>query len=82
MPVAVVFVVAPSPKSQNRLVMLPVDVSEKETSSGADPFVGEAVKPADSATVPVTLMRLVCVFVLTPAGPLTISLTVFVPAEA
>ena len=39
-------VALPSPKSHDRDVGLPVDVSVNCTASGADPLVGEAVKPA------------------------------------
>src|ERR1041385_7062408 len=57
MVLVVILVVPPSPKSQNRFVMKPVEVSVKVTVSGSPPLVGLAVKPADggnAATVSVT----------------------------
>ena len=44
--VPVVLVVELSPKSQKRLVMLPVEVSLNATDSGAVPLVGAALKLA------------------------------------
>ena len=46
-----VLVDVPSPKSQERLVIEPVDVSVKETASGAVPETGVAVKLAVGDTV-------------------------------
>src|SRR5258708_21438983 len=45
--VALVLVVAPSPKSQNRLVMSPVELSVKLTFKGLRPLVGVAVEGGD-----------------------------------
>ena len=56
-----VFVLEPSPKSQNRLVMLPVDWSMKLTVSGFKPWVGLAEKLATrgGGTTPVPVTGLV-----------------------
>ena len=54
---------APSPKSQNRLVIVPVEASEKVTSSGHAPLVGLAVKFATGATAPLPVTE----FVLLPS---------------
>ena len=45
------FVVLLSPKSQNRFVIVPVEVSLKVTTKGSTPFVGVAVKLATCAEV-------------------------------
>ena len=47
--VAVVFVVTPLPKFQNRFVIVPLEVSVKSTESGALPEVGVALKEAVGA---------------------------------
>src|SRR6266567_6584713 len=57
--VAVVLVVELSPKSQNRLVMVPVELSVKLTVSGLTPLVGLPLKPAAGATAPVPVSALV-----------------------
>src|SRR2546430_14191203 len=57
--VAVVLVVELSPKSQNRLVMVPVELSVKLTVSGLSPLVGLPLKLAAGATAPVPLSALV-----------------------
>src|SRR5216684_6672893 len=59
-PEAAVLMVAPSPKSQNRLVIVPVELSVKETLSGLRPVVGLPVKLAvgPSAPAPVTVLVL------------------------
>ena len=54
------FVVVPSPKFQNRLVIVPVELSVKVTDSGLSPLVGVAVK-AETGTIaptPVTALML------------------------
>ena len=51
-----IFVVAPSPKFQNRLVIVPVDVSVKVTKSGDVPLVGMALNRATGA--PTTTVKL------------------------
>src|SRR6266446_2104215 len=56
---AVVLVVELSPKSQNRLVMVPVELSVKLTVSGLRPLVGLPLKPAVGATAPVPVRALV-----------------------
>src|SRR6266568_2603954 len=57
--VAVVLVVELSPKSQNRLVMVPLELSVKVTVSGLSPLVGLPVKLAAGTTAPVPLSGLV-----------------------
>src|SRR6266567_3400935 len=57
--VAAVLVVVPLPKSQNRLVMVPVELSVKETVSGLTPLVGLAVKLATGTIAPVPRTALV-----------------------
>src|SRR6266567_1156843 len=57
--VAVVLVVELSPKSQNRLVMVPLELSLKLTVSGLRPLVGLPLKPAAGATAPVPVSALV-----------------------
>src|SRR5260370_11039658 len=57
--VAVVLVVELSPKSQNRLVMVPLELSVKLTVSGLRPLVGLPLKPAAGATAPVPVRALV-----------------------
>ena len=54
-----VLVVEPSPKSQNRLVILPFDWSVKLTVSGFKPPVGLAVKLATRGTTPAPVTGLV-----------------------
>ena len=61
--VAVVLVVEPSPKSQKRLVIVPVELSVKVTTKGSKPAVGLAEKCAAGIRAPVP----VSVFVLAPA---------------
>src|SRR5438132_995884 len=56
---AVMFVVAPSPKTQDRLVMVPVEASVNVTSRGAVPLVGEPVKLATGTIAPVPVIGLV-----------------------
>src|SRR6266404_7161198 len=55
--VDVVLVVRPSPKSQNRFVIVPVELSVKLTVTGQKPLVGLAWKLASGivAPVPITL---------------------------
>src|SRR6266436_3756236 len=57
--VAVVLVVELSPKSQNRLVMVPLELSLKLTVSGLSPLVGLPLKLAAGATAPVPVSALV-----------------------
>src|SRR6266478_479148 len=66
-----VLVVVPSPKSQNRLVMVPVEVSVKLTVSGFSPEVGLAVKFATGKSAPVPRTELV----LLPSLPLVKTMT-------
>src|SRR6266404_3562891 len=56
--VDVVLVVIPSPKSQNRFVIVPVELSVKLTVTGQKPLVGLAWKLASGivAPVPVTVL--------------------------
>ena len=49
------------------------------TVSGASPFVGAAPKAATGAGS-VTMIRLACVSTSEPPGPVTVKLTVYVPA--
>src|SRR6266478_6348934 len=56
--VAVVLVVELSPKSQNRLVMVPLELSVKLTVSGLSPLVGLPLKLAAGATAPVPVSAL------------------------
>ena len=53
------FVVEPSPKSQNRLVIVPLELSVKLTVSGQKPVVGLAWKLASGIVVPVPVTLLV-----------------------
>src|SRR5437867_2252836 len=64
--VAVVLVVELSPKSQNRLVMVPLELSVKLTVSGLRPLVGLPLKPAAGATAPVPASELVLLPALLP----------------
>src|SRR2546426_808933 len=57
--VAVVLVVELSPKFQNRLVMVPVELSVKLTVSGLSPLVGLPSKLATGTTAPVPVSALV-----------------------
>src|SRR6266851_3644390 len=66
--VAVVLVVELSPKSQNRLVMVPVELSVKLTVSGLRPLVGLPLKPATGTIAPVPVRALV---LLPPLSVLT-----------
>src|SRR5436309_1313101 len=69
----------PSPKSQFHETGSPVDVSVKFTTSGAMPSTGLAVKLAcngGGGAVTVIVARLL----LLPPGPVTVSVTVKVPA--
>ncbi len=61
-----VLVIVPSPKSQNRLVIVPVEVSVKETVSGLRPTVGMELKGATGTNAPVPVTG----FVLLPSSPL------------
>src|SRR5207247_108859 len=63
--VAVVLVVIPSPKSQNRLVIVPLELSVKLTVSGQKPLVGLALKRASGTKAPLPMS----VLVLLPALP-------------
>ena len=56
MPGPAIFVVAPSPKSQYQLVIVPVEVSVKVTKSGAVPLVGLALNCATTPGVMVPLL--------------------------
>src|SRR5947209_6646349 len=56
---AVVLVVELSPKSQNRLVMVPVELSVKLTVSGSRPLVGLPLKLATGTNAPVPIRVLV-----------------------
>src|SRR5438105_2112732 len=57
--VATVLVVVPSPKSQKRLVIVPVELSVKLTVSGLAPLVGFAVKLAAGTSAPAPTSALV-----------------------
>ena len=57
--VAEVLVVEPSPKSQNRLVMVPEEESVKVTVKGLRPLVGVALKAAMGMTAPMPVTMLV-----------------------
>src|SRR3954468_20374040 len=57
--VSVVFVVAPSPKSQNELLIVPVERSVKETLSGQSPVVGKAEKSATGGMAAEPISRFV-----------------------
>src|SRR5947208_17039921 len=57
--VPAMLVVAPSPKSQNRLPIVPMEVSVKLTVSGQKPRVGLALKSATGTTAPLPATRLV-----------------------
>ena len=52
-------VVVPSLKSQNRLVMVPLEVSVKETLNGLRPLVGLALKAASGSRAPLPVKVLV-----------------------
>src|SRR6266567_2166222 len=69
--VAVVLVVELSPKSQNRLLMVPLELSVKLTVSGLSPLVGLPLKLATGATAPVPVSALV----LLPPLPLLTTTT-------
>src|SRR5216684_352349 len=56
---AVVLVVELSPKSQNRLVMVPVELSVKLTVNGLRPLVGSPLKLATGMIAPVPVRALV-----------------------
>src|SRR2546422_559371 len=68
---ALVFVVEPSPKSQKRFVIVPVELSVKVTVSGLRPAVGLAVKLAAGTSAPVPITELV---LLPPPLVITIAL--------
>ena len=68
---AVVLVTVPSPKSQNRFVMVPAEASLKKTVSGYAPMVGLPLKLADTACAPLPVTG----FVLVPPLLLAISTT-------
>src|SRR5712692_6767551 len=72
-PEAAVLMVAPSPKSQKRLVIVPLELSVKETLSGLRPVVGLPVKFAVGASAPEPVRVLV---LLPPLPVVTISLFV------
>src|SRR6266446_3192376 len=57
--VDVVLVVIPSPKSQNRFVIVPVELSVKLTVTGQKPLVGLAWKLASGIVAPVPVTALV-----------------------
>src|ERR1700716_845822 len=57
--VRAVLVVEPSPKSQKRLVIVPVELSVKLTLRGLRPLVGLPVKLAVGTTAPVPVTVLV-----------------------
>src|SRR5439155_1017958 len=57
--VSLVFVVEPSPKSQNRLVIVPLELSVKLTVSGQKPLVGCALKLARGTKAPLPMTALV-----------------------
>src|SRR6266404_4334869 len=57
--VAVVLVVVPSPNSQRRLAIVPVELSVNETSRGCKPDVGPPVKLATGMNAPVPTTALV-----------------------
>src|SRR5262245_33250281 len=56
---ALVLVVEPSPKSQNRLVMVPLEESVNVTVKGLKPLVGEAVNAAEGTIAPIPISELV-----------------------
>src|SRR2546429_513700 len=57
--VAAVLVVEPSPKSQKRLVIVPVELSVKFTVNGFKPLVGMPTKLAEGTAAPVPAKTLV-----------------------
>ena len=57
--VTVVLVVEPSPKSQKRLVIVPVEISEKPTTKGFGPLAGLPVKLACGSAAPTPVRALV-----------------------
>src|SRR6266481_2366330 len=57
--VAAVLVVVPWPKSQNRLVMVPAELSVNETVSGHGPMVGAPTKSAAGTSAPAPRIVLV-----------------------
>src|ERR1035437_2070660 len=75
--VAVVLVVFPSPKSQNRLVIVPLELSVNVTASGAAPLVGVPVKLATGTIAPVPLTVLVAT---PPLAVANVTLLVNAPA--
>src|SRR5712691_3575744 len=68
--VSVVFVVAPSPKFQKRLVMVPVEVSLSVTSKGSTPLVGFPAKLATGGTIPKRLLYAVVKLSATTTFPI------------
>src|SRR6267378_2725216 len=72
-----VLVVEPSPKSQKRLVIVPVEVSVKLTVNGLRPLVGLPVKAATGTTAPVPVTVLVA---LPALSVVKITLLLKVPA--
>ena len=66
----------PSPKSQTRLVIVPVEVHPKLTNSGAVPEVGVALKLATGAATVGAVTEMVLVAVALPPTLVTVSLTV------
>src|ERR1041385_137247 len=74
--VALVLSVVPSPKSQNRLVIVPVELSVKFTTTGAIPFVGAAVNSGFGSKEPTPVTK----FVLLP--PLLVKLTALLKLPA
>ena len=74
--VVVALVVAPSPKSQNRLVVVPDEPSVKVTVKGTTPEVGPAVKAATGTAAAWPLTRLVA------PPPLLVNTSALVKAPA
>src|SRR5258706_13428126 len=77
--VALVLRVTPSPKFQERFVIVPVEVSEKVTDSGIKPLVGSALNDA-TGTIPPMPIR---VLLIVPPLPLlkTIALVKALPVS-
>src|SRR5262245_57169168 len=69
----------PSPKSQKLLVIVPVELSTKETVNGQASLVGLSVKPATGAAVSVPFTVLV---LLPPLSVVKVTVLVKFPALA
>jgi len=78
----ILVLVPPSPKLQLLDVIEPEEASVKLTANGAVPLVGEPEKLATGGGVgEVAVIKFDFVSVSLPPGPVTVRLTVYVPAE-